>query len=205
VRIDRERTLLPDRLGTSRLGGPPDLPSGVRWPTCGGRRQSFLAQLRVRDLPPAARPLRRVGGRLWVFTDVEFEPGETVFGLWAGRCTRVIHAAAGARLRRTPRPRGTMRLRPARMTFRTGTGVPEAEFETEHRLLGDLVMPNGGGGRCWERTRRRTGAWRHLLTIGSDSAVRFEVADAGRLQVAIAPADLRRGRFDRVCGIFDSA
>jgi hypothetical protein len=201
VRIDREPTRLPSLLGTSRLGGPPDLPSGARWPTCGGRRQSFLAQLRVRDLPAAARPLRRVGGRLWVFTDVEFEPGETVFGLWAGRCTRVIHAATGARLRRTRRPPGTMRLRPASLRFRTGTGVPEAE----HRLLGELETPNGGAGRCLERTRRRTGAWRHLLTIGSDTAVGFEVADAGRLQVVIAPADLRRGRFDRVCGIFDSA
>jgi hypothetical protein len=40
---------------------------------------------------------------------------------------------------------------------------------------------------------------RHDETIG------FEVADAGRLQVAIDPRDLRRGRFDRACGIFDSA
>jgi hypothetical protein len=33
----------------------------------------------------------------------------------------------------------------------------------------------------------------------------FEVADAGRVQLPISPADLRAGRFDRVCGVFDSA
>ncbi len=30
------------------------------------------------------------------------------------------------------------------------------------------------------------------------------VADGGRLQLYISPADLRNGRFDRVYGIFDS-
>jgi len=33
----------------------------------------------------------------------------------------------------------------------------------------------------------------------------WEVADGGRLQLLISPADLARGRFDRVCGVFDSA
>jgi hypothetical protein len=43
------------------------------------------------------------------------------------------------------------------------------------------------------------------VTIGWDEPAGFEVADVGRLQVAIAPRDLRRGRFGRVCGVFDSA
>ncbi len=43
------------------------------------------------------------------------------------------------------------------------------------------------------------------MTVGPDLGIGFEVADGGRLQVVIDPADLRRGRFDRVCGIFDSA
>jgi Domain of unknown function (DUF1963) len=74
----------------------------------------------------------------------------------------------------------------------------------EHRLLGYLDTPNGGNG-CWRRTERPLLPWRHLLTIGLDFGIGFEVADGGRLQVEIAPADLAAGRFDRACGIFDSA
>jgi Domain of unknown function (DUF1963) len=74
----------------------------------------------------------------------------------------------------------------------------------QHRLLGHIRSPNGGS-FCWERTQRRHGAWRHLFTIGLDYRIGFEVADGGRLQIAIPPGDLRSGRFDRVCGIFDSA
>lgn len=74
----------------------------------------------------------------------------------------------------------------------------------EHRLLGYLDTPNGGGA-CWRRTERAVDAWRHLITIGLDFGIGFEVADGGRLQVQISPADLAAGRFDRVCGIFDSA
>src|SRR3954469_8663032 len=50
---------MPAARGTSRIGGAPDLPAAARWPTCHGRPQSFLAQVRVRDLPRGARELRR--------------------------------------------------------------------------------------------------------------------------------------------------
>jgi hypothetical protein len=89
----------PVALGTSRLGGNPDLPAGVPWPRCGPRTQTFLGQIRLRPVD----------------------------------------------------------------------------------------------------------AWRHLITFGVDFGIGFEVADGGRLQVQISPADLAAGRFDRVCGIFDGA
>jgi len=72
---------------------------------------------------------------------------------------------------------------------------------TENKLLGYVESPNGGP-RCYTRAERD--GWRHLFTMGPEYA-RFEVADAGRLQIAIRERDLLRGRFDRVCGIFDSA
>jgi hypothetical protein len=192
--------------------------------------------------------LRRAGGRLWVFTDVEFESSDTSYGLWAGDCTRIIHAPAGTPLRRTARPRRTMRLRPARLRFRVETDIPDVSMDTnrlapplqdvqiprerqeawwtmrldlqarnaadwrdpvwggiEHRLLGYIDTPNGESGSCWRRTQRSSHPWRHLITIASDYRIGFEVADAGQLQVAIDPRDLRRGDFDRVCGIFESA
>jgi hypothetical protein len=232
----------PRALGTSRFGGNPDLPRGERWPQCGGRAQTFLGQIRLRGLPRAAHVLRRHGGLLLAFTAVEFEdPSETEYGLWAGRCTTLLHAPAGSSLVRVKRPRGapTMPLRAARMRFSSRPDVPDLSLDegnlgaplldvalgweridawwdlrdglraplgdVEHRILGYLDTPNGESGRCWSRSRRSTGAWRHLFTMGMDFGVGFDVADAGRLQVAVPPADLRGGRFDRACGIFDSA
>jgi Domain of unknown function (DUF1963) len=232
----------PRELGTTRLGGLPDLPRGQRWPQCGGRAQTFLGQFRLRDLPRAAEPLRRHGGRLYVFTEVEFEdPRATGYGLSAGRCTTALHAPIGRRLTRTARPRGepTMRLKPARIRFARRPDVPDlsvaagtlapplldvamdrSRWESwwafrdrlravrgfrPHRMLGYIDTPNGERGRCWSQTRQSADPWEHLFTIGLDYDVGWEVGDFGRLQVAISPADLRRGRFDRVCGIFDGA
>jgi hypothetical protein len=73
----------------------------------------------------------------------------------------------------------------------------------ETKLLGYANAPNGGNA-CWQRAERKKSPWRHLLTVGPNDAVDFVVADAGRIQFLIAPADLRTGRFDRVCGVFDS-
>jgi hypothetical protein len=226
----------PSALGTSRMGGEPDLPRGSAWPRCKGRKQSFMAQVRVKDLPRSARELRRAGGLLLFFTDVELEPGEREHGLWAGDCTTVLHARAGARLERALRQTGpVLRLRPAALRFLARPDVPDLGLDSdalmpplrdivppggyepwsdfrsgihdtslESKLLGYPVAPNGGDA-CWARAERSRGTWRHLFTIGPDDGTGFEVADAGRLQVLISPADLRAGRFDRVCGVFDSA
>jgi hypothetical protein len=228
----------PRALGTSRLGGRPDLPAGARWPRCRGRAQTFLGQVRLSDLPADAEPLRAHDGVLLLFTHVRIEsPG---YGLWAGRCTSVLHAPEGAALTRERPPHGSrlLRLRPAEMRFRVRPDIPDTDVNLnrlasplsdirlagralerwwgleqalhrrpallQHRLLGHIRSPNGGR-FCWERTQRRLGAWRHLFTIGLDYRIGFEVADGGRVQIAIPPGDLCRGRFDRACGIFDSA
>jgi hypothetical protein len=228
----------PPALGTSRLGGHPDLPAGAPWPRCSGQAQTFLGQVRLSDLSTDAEPLRAHDGVLLFFTHVRMEsPG---YGLWAGRCTSVLHALEGAALTRKRPPRGSrlLRLRPAEMRFRMRPEIPDMDANVnrvaaplsdirlsgreiegwwgleqalhrrptllQHRLLGHTRSPNGGSS-CWERTQRRRGAWRHLFTIGLDYRIGFEVADGGRLQIAIPPGDLRSGRIDRVCGIFDRA
>ena len=96
-----QRKREPAALGTSRFGGRPDLPTSAAWPMCKGKHQTFLAQIRVRELPGAARELRRLGGTLLFFTHVEFEEGERDYGLYGGECTTVLHARAGTALRRT--------------------------------------------------------------------------------------------------------
>jgi hypothetical protein len=230
-----QRSREPVARGGSRFGGRPDLPAGAAWPSCQGRPQSFLAQIRVRELPGAARELRRLGGTLLFFTFIESETDPFDPELWTGVCTTVVHARAGAKLQRTALPGGTLRMRPSRPRFTTRPDVPdlaldedflmsplrdvtirdwEGWFELrdrllgkprlEHLLLGYSNAPNGGND-CSERGERAQDTWRHLFTIGPDDHLGFSVADAGRLQVLIAPADLRAGRFDRVCGVFDSA
>src|ERR1700754_3698688 len=41
-------------VGRPRLGGDPDLPAGMKWPTCRGKRMSFLGQLPLADLAAVA-------------------------------------------------------------------------------------------------------------------------------------------------------
>jgi hypothetical protein len=225
----------PAALGTSRFGGRPDLPGGAKWPRCKGKNQTFLAQMRVRDLPAAASELRRVGGTLLFFTQVQFEPGVRDFGLWGGDCTRVIHVRAGAKLTRTQFPGGVLELKPSRSHFTARPDVPgvaleggglmaplrevvipdwEAWYEVRHKLngkpnLGHRLLGYGdalnGGDECSARLERTQNAWRHLFTLGYDVGLGWEVADGGVIQILISPADLRAGRFDRVCGTFDSA
>jgi hypothetical protein len=236
VTIDlAQRSREPVARGGSRFGGRPDLPAGAAWPRCKGSHQTFLAQIRVRELPGAARELRRLGGTLLFFTHVEFEPGVNDYGLWAGDCITVLHARAGATLRRAALPGGTLRLRPSKPRFVAQPDVPDLALDAnvlmaplggvrikdwerwfdlryalqgkprlEHLLLGYSNAPNGGDD-CSARAERPRDTWRHLFTIGPDDHLGFNVADAGRLQILIAAADLRAGRFDRVCGTFDSA
>src|SRR3954451_10369992 len=82
VTIDRTLTKrAPAELGTSRFGGRPDLPAGRASPRCkGGKAQTFLAQIRVRDLPAAAAALRRLGGALLFFTYVPVEEPTRTYG-----------------------------------------------------------------------------------------------------------------------------
>lgn len=105
---------------------------------------------------------------------------------------------------RLMRPLGSINVRPrweAYGDLRSDLQDVEDFHYVENKLLGYVESPNGGP-RCYARAERD--GWRHLFTMGPEYA-RFEVADAGRLQIAIRERDLLRGRFDRICGIFDSA
>lgn len=221
-------------IGTSRFGGDPDLPADTRWPKCKGKPQTFLGQVRLSDLPAEAQALKRLGGTLLLFTHVEFEEGETEYGLWAGDCSTVVHARPGTPLRRVARPkRGTLAIKSAPMRFTGRPDIPAVDWDEKlypplkgqkvdserywnfrhrllgspspsHRLLGYGSEPNGGNA-CSERAKRKTDPWLHLFTMDWDGDLGFEVADAGIVQLLIAPADLGQGRFDRVCGVFESS
>src|SRR4051794_152787 len=57
-----------DEVGASWLGGATDLPPGMSWPRCKGRRLSFLAQVRLADIAPSRLPS---DGNLVFFADLQ--------------------------------------------------------------------------------------------------------------------------------------
>ena len=63
----------------------------------------------------------------------------------------------------------------------------------EHRVLGHVDSPNGGDA-CWDKAQKGCAT---CSRSGWDQGIGYEVADAGRIQFAISPIDLRHGRFDR--------
>lgn len=76
VRLASEAVELDDEpLGECRLGGLPDLPEELEWPTDRGRALSFLAQFRLSTLTPFDRRRLLPGrGHLWFFYDAEGQP-----------------------------------------------------------------------------------------------------------------------------------
>src|SRR5437764_367583 len=68
TRVD-EPTL---KIGTSKIGGIPDLPPGFVWPQCNGLPQSFLAQIHLADIAVYdADTLLPHVGMLWFFYDAQ--------------------------------------------------------------------------------------------------------------------------------------
>ncbi len=230
-----DRSLLerePSELGTTRLGGRPDLPVGTKWPRCHGYAQTFLAQLRLRDLPAEAAELNGQDGTVLFFAHID-----RVDGSWnqpfSGECTTVVHARSGMRLRRASIPRHALRLRPALPRFDVRADLPDTSFPTDnlmpplhavklessfawndvrdqlegrqsrpHRVLGYSNSPVGGT-PCSLRAERTSDPWRHLFTLGYDKRLGFAIESFGCAEFLISPADLQAGRFERACGFFD--
>lgn len=149
--------LVPDRVeagslppGTSRLGGPPDLPPDVAWPRRNGEPQSFIGQLDLADVAGLAGTdaLPPAGWLLFFYSSEEapwgFRPSDR--GSWA-----VVHVPPGTPLERAEPPADlpqTARFRPCALTFRStltlppwdhrsvdGLGLDDAELELFDRLL----------------------------------------------------------------------
>ncbi|HEU4419083.1 MAG TPA: YwqG family protein [Planctomycetota bacterium] len=86
---------------TSRLGGRPDLPSDARWPEWRGKPQSFLAQIRLEELPAEVVPELPRRGVLSFFYDSTQAMGG--FGTDGLGCARVLfHEDAAACVPRDP-------------------------------------------------------------------------------------------------------
>src|SRR6266566_1640316 len=73
-------------VGTSKLGGVPDLPPGVDWPERKGLPQSFIAQIHLNDARPYdVNKMLPQDGMLWFFYDAQqqtFGADPTDLGGW---------------------------------------------------------------------------------------------------------------------------
>lgn len=130
-------------LGHTRLGGRPDLPRGVRWPTCHGRPLSFLAQVDLGELNAAVPGATRGRGLLSVFADLRenadgVPPIEELYGRLrpkaCGVVTRRSSTGRAGRLRRAAPPRGVRTLRDTPVRLRPTLTVPN--WSTIESVLG---------------------------------------------------------------------
>ena len=230
-----------DTVGASRLGGDPDLPSGMKWPTCRGKKTTFLAQIPLADLAqiePGAVPAD--DSTLAVFaglipaddgvTQMEQSPGRV------GRATCVlVRTLRGPLVRRTT-PKRVPRLRSRPVRFVPTLTVPDSQLAQErygltdkqvydkywrleyeaaagtlgrepdelpiHQLLGwpaaVQYAPLFGCGTTFPKEPTH----RLLFQLAFDERLNFAIGDGGWLYLTGRPADLRAGRFDRLCSEF---
>jgi hypothetical protein len=90
------------KIGASKIGGYPDLPSDTAWPRFGQRQLAFAAQVDLEDVAAVAATDLPDSGLLSFF----YEGGETAFGYSSSDtdAIRIIHTPARTPLVRTPGP-----------------------------------------------------------------------------------------------------
>jgi uncharacterized protein (TIGR02996 family) len=214
----------PRKLGTTRLGGDPDLPAGASYPTAAdGTPLHFIGQYDLADLrgtvagrafPPA--------GLLLIFRP-QSEDGVTCTFAFADFPRLVQFAPPGARLARLPRPTGLPDL-PA--PFRPGLRLvetlrlpgeprqwPGVTLSDEQYDQLDEVFPTNLGGTAYlllgHVTHGNTGeeplkdrpGWVQLVLVPHFEGPDYGVTDCS-LSYHLPAEDLKAGRFDRLEATF---
>jgi uncharacterized protein YwqG len=226
-------------VGTPRLGGDPDLPPAMTWPTCRGHRLTFLAQLPLADVAAVAPGAVPASGTLAVFADLKPDDSgvtrmEQEYG-HVGKDTCVVVRTLRGTLARRKTPKKIVALRSRPVQLKPTLTVPDAyvakerykltkqqandywrlESETAAGTLGqqgdDEPLHQILG---WPQPVQDTPLYgcepdakglthRLLLQLGFDERLRFAIGDGGVLFLSGKPADLRAGRFGRLCAQFD--
>lgn len=164
-------------VGTSRMGGRPDLPPGEPWPSCDGWPLSFLVQVDLATVDTGG--VLPSDGLLSLFYDAVEMPWGGDEGDEDG--TVVRWTPAGTPLERRDFPddldEDDGRFDPLRVAI-----APAGEQRVLHRLLG---TPD------WVQTDL-TGRGTLLFQIGSDDDAGMSWGDGGALYVFLPPDALAR-------------
>lgn len=213
-------------VGTTKLGGTPELPAGARWPRCDQGPLEFLAQLDLaefhntfagRALPPA--------GLLSFFSyhnypEAEYGDGrEGPFGYVDG--LRVLHTEDTSRLHRLDPPEdltddlGPPR-KPCRIAFTQTLDLPEPDDTWSDRYglkpaQLETLRDAGAFGPAGEADHQLFGyshvtvlvqdpipgpEWQLLIRFSSDDKLGWGWGDGHHLFWYIKTADLQRGYFE---------
>lgn len=124
-------------VGTSRLGGAPDLPTDAAWPAYQGTPLAFIAQIRLEDVAPYdAEHLLPTEGMLWFFYDARqqtFGDDPNSRGAW-----QVRYAPSSAGLQPVGFPEGMLpqaRFNVCALTFSTVLSLPQDPKAEQPGLL----------------------------------------------------------------------
>lgn len=214
---------VPDAIGTTRLGGDPDLPIGTSYPTAAdGVPLHFLSQFDLSDLRGTiagrAFPL---SGLLSIFRTQS--DGKNCYPTRAD-CPRLVQfTPPGTRLVRVPRPVDQMDP-PA--PFRPGLRLvetlrlpgefrqwPGVSLSCEQASKFDRVFPTNLGGTAYillghvthgntgEEPIRNRPDWVQLLLVPYNEGPDFGISDMS-LSYQLPAADLKAARFDRLEATF---
>jgi hypothetical protein len=126
-------------VGAPRLGGDPDLPPAMTWPTCRGHRLTFLAQLPLADVAAVTPGAVPASGTLAVFADLKPDESgvtrmEQEYGHVGKDTCVVVRTLRGTLARRkTPKRIATLRSRPVQL--KPTLTVPDAYVAKERYKL----------------------------------------------------------------------
>lgn len=202
-----------DARSASWIGGRPALPAGTRWPTGDHGPMTFIAQLALTDLDPAAWPGPR-DGHLHIFCDVDPENGGFDD---AGAC-RVLHTVGAVAVRESPPDLNEYgELHQQHVVPTVGLTTPDRlgtdyDWEALWALREQLAAEQG-----WLNPEAQLLGWPtwqnddnlgYLAELGGGTAADWTVllqtgALDGDLYIGLPTADLAAGRFDRAQGIIE--
>jgi uncharacterized protein YwqG/predicted DNA-binding protein (MmcQ/YjbR family) len=214
-------------LGSSKVGGHPDLPASLSWPRFrNGRPLSFLAQIDLGEIPPSRRLADLPAtGILYVFSGA-WHP-DTLGDEPQQDCSQVLfHNDAGASLTRHSAPEGTSEHPAAKVTFHSTLCLPTSINEPSVEALNldtaqadrfnemmwpfnyvasHEVGPNGRhlllGYADWvQRVIEpvKEQDLRLLFQLASDPNTKMCWGDGGYIYCLISKSDLQQRRFSNI-------
>jgi uncharacterized protein YwqG len=209
-----------DAIGTTKLGGRPDLPDRVGWPVCSKGSLAFLGQFRLEDLAGTqAALLLPTEGMLSFFIFNDAENGCAGAGLSfppviGSDMVRVIHTKDLTNLRRLPEPNDLgewNQVAPTRLVmFYESLDFPRnSEHEETYELadeIGHWTTNHFFGYAAYKRMdepEEFRDSFVHFVTFNNVGDLPFAWGDGADLYFYIRDADLQIGKFDAVATYTD--